>query len=65
MTDTVIVPACRTFGCIGLVRCDYCDQLLDQPETRAALLAARRLRNGDLHGAHGLIKAAAMLQETA
>lgn len=42
---------CRAFGCVGLVRCDYCDALLPGPETDVVLLAASRVRMGDSLGA--------------
>jgi hypothetical protein len=59
-------PVCgRLGGYIGLVRCDYCGGLVDAPETRAALIAARRVRRGDIRGALRLLDVAATLNPRA
>lgn len=59
MTAAAQHPDCDAFGCVGLVRCDYCDGLIPGPESTAALLAAARIRRGDVLGALRLLQTVA------
>lgn len=58
MRQPTTAPDCATFGCIGVVRCDYCGGLIDSADARTVLVAAGRLRRGDLHGALRLLQGA-------
>lgn len=50
-------PDCDAFGHIGPGHCDYCGQPMTDPDSRAVLLAAARLRRGDAWGALRLLQA--------
>ncbi len=56
-------PDCRAFGCIGLPRCDYCGELIDSVDARTVLVAAGRVRRGDVLGALRLLQAHPMTPE--
>lgn len=58
-----LAPDCAAFGCVGLPYCDYCGRVIDSPDARAVLTAARRLRHGDVLGALRLLQGHPMTPE--
>jgi hypothetical protein len=49
-------PDCNAFGCVGLPYCNYCGELIDSVDARTVLVAAGRVRRGDVLGALRLLQ---------